>query len=179
MPRKKKPAGQVPPSLAEDPEQLAAEAAGAPRAGDGAPGPKGEKRKRGRPPGAAAAPAEPVIPFPVEALAVLHRELWTIIARAFRSRYQLTEQGAFEMAQYAEICLRQYVGPTLAEHTPLAGYLMTQTAALLGVMALRAPTVDAETVPTAAEAPPAKERPPEYREPPSPQELGAGGIPGA
>ena len=179
MSKRKRPRTGVPPSLEESPANLAAEAAAA-EAGAAGDGDKPPKRKRGRPTKeeAAAAAAADAVPFPVEALAILHFELWRMVAASMRSRYQLSEEGAREMAAYAEVCIRQYVGPSLAEHTPLAAYLMTQGAAVMACFALR--QVPGELAPGARrveEAPGGPAPPPQYHMPPTAEELGAGGAP--
>ena len=169
MPRRKKP--PAPPGLAEDPAALEAEAAGAAPPRDEAPGPKSGKKKPAAGPArrAAAPEPEPTIPFPVEAIALLHLELWNALAKKLRSRYELSANGAQEMANYAELCIRQYLGPYLAEHAALAAYVMTQGAAVLALLALRdTPNPAAAPAPGAAPA-----RPPEglYARPVTSSEL--------
>src|SRR5262245_46570393 len=110
--RPRKDAPGVPPGLAEDPELLAGEAAavgGGPDSG-GARSRDARRRKgpapwRGSPdtdtPGAAApTPMGGEVQFPVEALAVLHLEIWNAMAVKLRSRWQLSREGAAEMARY-------------------------------------------------------------------------------
>lgn len=162
----------VPPSLAEDPEQLAREAeaaeasASAERPGGGKPKPKAARADAG---GAAGAAEPPGLPFPVEALALLHLELYGWLGKRLRSRYRLSEAGAAEMARYAELCIRQYLGPYLAEHAALAGYMMTQATALIAVVALREP---APKEPKPAEQPIGKPvEQPQYHEPVTDGEL--------
>jgi len=149
MPRRKK---ISPPPFTEDPELLArdADVAGV-GADETQPGKRRRDRKSSRAgdaradspgpamgPGAVAPP--PIggeVTFPIEAIAAVHGELWNALAKRLRSRWQLSEAGAFEMAKSGEIVMRQYLGPFLAEHAALAAYLMTQAAALLALLALR------------------------------------------
>lgn len=136
----------LPPNLRESADALAQEVADA---GEPLEAPRARaKTKKGRraqaydmdtgePAGTVAMPPAADLPFPVEAIALMHRELWNALAERLRSRYQLSAEGAHEMATYAEICIRQYLGPYLAEHAALAGYLMTQAAALVSLVAMR------------------------------------------
>lgn len=129
-------AGSVPPGLAQDADALLAEAKAI-----GTPGAEGEKVKRKY------TKRTDEIPFPKEALAVVHKGVWTFIAKSLRSDFTLTPQGADEMAIWADLCLRQYLSPYLAEHAALAGYVLTQCAAFGMVIALRRPKEKATEAP--------------------------------
>jgi hypothetical protein len=85
----------------------------------------------------APAPIGGEVVFPVEAIAAVHLDLWNGLARKLRSRWALSREGAAEMARYGEICIRQYLGPYLAQHAALAAYAMTQATALIALLALR------------------------------------------
>lgn len=93
------------------------------------------------------------IAFPVEALAMLHREVWLMIAKGLRSQFILSEEGAAEMAKFADLCLRQYAGPLLSEHAALAAYVMTQLTALGAVLVLRVPKEPTARIAPAPSAP--------------------------
>jgi hypothetical protein len=148
--RGRPPKNPAPPPLAEDPAQLAAEAAGATELPATPAGKRGGARRRpggagaaapttdaGAPGAVAPPPVGGEVTFPVEAIAAVHGELWNALAKRLRSRWALSEAGAFEMGRSAEIVMRQYLGPYLAEHAALCAYLMTQAAALLALLAMR------------------------------------------
>jgi len=142
VPRRKRNA--APPGLAEDPAQLAAEASAAPAGPTDGPARNGKKIRAadrqlesGGPGSVAPPPTGGEVIFPVEAIAAVHADVWKALARRMRSRYQLSPEGAQEMARYAEVCIRQYLGPLLAQHAALAAYLMTQGTALVALLALR------------------------------------------
>jgi hypothetical protein len=117
----------VPPSLTQSEEDLKKQAAelagGSPEGGEAS---LSGKRGPGRPRKA------PVveIQYPIEAITQVHKGIWDWIAASMKSEYRLSEQGAHEMAVYADLCLRQYVTPVLAEHACLAAYLFSQVTAL-------------------------------------------------
>lgn len=94
------------------------------------------KRGRGRP---RKNPLPNLPPFPKEALVKTHVMVWNGIAAAMQSEFQLSESAANEMAEWASICLQQYVGPLLGQHVPLACYTMTQLTAFGVCLAMRKP----------------------------------------
>jgi hypothetical protein len=124
---------ELPPSLKESFDTLKTEGA----AVASAP-PETEKKKRGRKPGSKNRPkdgtepsgVEQIVEFPIEALSLMHFEIWRYIAKRLKSEYKISEQGAKEMGLYASLCIKQYLGPYLAQHQALAAYLLTQTTAL-------------------------------------------------
>jgi hypothetical protein len=140
-------AGGPPPGLVETRESLGAKARNA-RASSatrgGKPGPKTDAdpgapaRGPGRPTAASL-----ITEFPVEALAEAHYQVWTLIGKALRSRYKITKPAADEMAKYADLVLRQYLGPALGDNAPLALWGLTQITAISACFALREPAAPA------------------------------------
>lgn len=147
MPRRRKRetenASAIPPSLKEEPGAIREEARrlaqeGVPASAEGGKAASEidePPRKRGRPPKAKVIE----VSFPVEALAILHRQVWEGLATLFRSAYHLSEEAAREMASYADLCLRQYAGPALAEHSALAAYSMTVLTHLAALLVVKKP----------------------------------------
>jgi len=130
-----------------------------------------DQPRRGRPPGPAK-PARAESIFPPESLAELHTAAWTWIAKALRSRYQLSEKGALEMGRCADLLIRKYIGPALEDNAELAAYSFTQLTALLACVALRdAGDKPAAPAAPAAAAPRAPDPPPLYESGPSESEL--------
>jgi hypothetical protein len=78
--------------------------------------------------------------------------IWTLIGKSLRSRYRITKPAADEMAKHADLVLRQYLGPVLADNAPLALYALTQFTALAAAFTLREP---AQPVPKSAASAPA------------------------
>jgi hypothetical protein len=135
-PSKAAPSPHIPPSVAESPEQLEKDAAAL---AGGAPGE--ERRGPGRPPGSKTKKPGPVpaFEFPLEALALAHKGIWDFAGDRLRSDFRISTEGALEMARFADLCLRQYVMPFLADHAALAGYLLTQVSTLAAMIASRRP----------------------------------------
>lgn len=142
----------LPPSLKENIDELKAEGAQAVEASGEVVTPK----KRGRPKGSKNAPKDkeqvPQLPdFPLESLALLHTGIWNAISNRLRSDYKLSEQGAQDMALWANQVLKQYLSPYLAQHMALACYSLTQLTALSMCIVLRKPKELPEKTETSAD----------------------------
>lgn len=167
--------GGPPPGLVETRDTLRAKAGGARAASatrGGKPGAKTEPDAGapGRGPGRPTA-ASQITEFPVEALAEAHYHVWTLIGKALRSRYRVTKSAADEMAKYADLTLRQYLGPALGENAPIFLWSLTQLTAIAACFALREPAA-AQPDKAPGAAPPAQPARTQVTAPAQPYESG-------
>src|SRR6185503_4765534 len=147
--------GGPPPGLVETRDTLRTRAGAARAAASARGGKPGAKTDAdvglpGRGPGRPTA-ASQITEFPIEALAEAHYHVWGLITKALRSRWRITKPAADEMAKYADLVLRQYLGPALGDNAPLALYCLTQVTAISACFALReGPAPKPDTAPGAA-----------------------------